>query len=52
MQGIELQEKKHKKIKAYIKSRLKEPTFNKRPLILDLHTPKLEQLNHQMAFCI
>ena len=45
--------KKHKKIKAYRKSRQKEPIVNRCLLILDLNPyPKTtEQLNHQMAFC-
>ena len=45
--------KKRKRIKAYRKSLQKEPIVSRCLLILDLsHTPKLEQLNHQIAFCI
>ena len=36
LQGMELQEKKHKKIEAYRKSLYKEPTVNSYLLILDL----------------
>ena len=36
LRGMELQEKKHKKVKAYRKSVQKEPTVEKYLLILDL----------------
>ena len=37
LQGMELQKKNHKKIKAYRKSFWKEPTVNRCLLVLDLN---------------